>query len=352
MDISSNLIMSPTFQEMLSQIQMQLEQGRPGLSEQQEILQAELTNLNQARKGWLMSLANPDLPCETRSALELELMETTSRTHQIEAKIVELNSASSQAQAALDPVVVAEKLENLAELLEGNHASAMNVALSQHIDGIYCDKNGKVVVRMTLLGALANPEALIPILSKPDIEQTGTTDLNSNIPGNCSRRRTRRNLGDSFEDDDEGELANDHAVNPFRYATLGDEWFTEDVFQIPERPLSWAAAHSCEVAKYRLQHRASMQATVNHFGKTKPTIQKALQYAKEHFGIDALGRCVSESTRKYWAKDHALEVAQFFRRPGASMKKAEAIFGKSQPTLTKAKRMAAEMELSSVKASD
>ena len=344
MNHKSKLIESTGFHELAKLIQRQFEQDCPELSVKMSNLQSELKQLERLRQGWQHSLGNPDLPLETRSALEQDIGNAVKEGHKIETRSTELESASSKTQAALDPEAIVERLDHLAKLLEGDHASAMNVSLSQHIEGIYCDNTGKVVVRMCRLGALANPDEMIHLLARPDADISDIRDSGTELIRNRGRRRTRRNLGNHFEDDDVEDFANDFALDPRRYSQLGDEWFTEDVFHIPDRPLCWSAAHSREVAEYRMGNHASMEATVDYFKKTMPTIRKALNYAKEHYDIDALGKSISKPSRRCWAKDHALEVAQFFRRPGASVKKAEAVFGKSQPTLSKAKRLAGQIE--------
>lgn len=343
MNHKSKLFESAEFNELARLIQKQFEADCPELSLKISNLQSELKQLERLRQGWQRSLGNPDLAPETRVALEQDIANAIKQGYEIETRISELESASTKTKEALDPASIAERLDNLAKLLEGDHASAMNVALSQHIEGIYCDDSGNIVVRMCRLGALANPEEMLQLLARPDVDFLDGQETRTEEIKKKGRRRTRRNLGDYFEDDDVADFANDFAVDPHRYSQLGNEWFTEDIFHIPDRPLCWSAANAHEVAEYRLDNEASMEATAAYFKKTIPTIRKSLKYAKEHHGIDALGKSISTPSRRCWAKDHALHVAEFFRRPGASVKKAEAVFGKSQPTLAKAKRLAVEI---------
>jgi len=345
------IMQSPEFQELLSMAQEQLDRARPDLSEQIESLNTERIRLSEVCRGWRMSLGNPNLSEDVRFALEEDLSEVTARINDIKQRVCELDSTRTQSETAIDPQAVAERLEHLAELLEGESASAINVALSQHISCIECDPSGQIRVRMCLLGALANTEELTQSLQDQvsDLFVDSSSDVaSSKVRG---RRRTRRNIGTAYGDDDVADAANDFAVDQYRFSGLGKQWFTEDIIHIPER-LSWSASNAREVAEYRLQHKTTMQKTADFFNKTIPTIRAALSYAKENYGLDAFGKSISESTKVMWSRDHALEVAHFFRRPGASMKKAEAIFGKSQPTLSKAKRLAAEMESHSMIATD
>ncbi|MFH1303163.1 MAG: hypothetical protein ABIK07_19035, partial [Planctomycetota bacterium] len=224
MNHKSKLIESTEFNELAKLIQKQFEEDCPELSLKISTLQSELKQLERLRQGWQRSLGNPDLAPETRSALEQDIADAVKQGYVIENRISELESASSKTQEALDPVAIAERLDSLAKLLEGDHASAMNVALSQHIEGIYCNDAGKVVVRMCRLGALANPEEMLQLLARPDVDVSDNQETGTEAIRNKGRRRTRRNLGDHFEDDDVADFANDFAVDRHRYSQLGDEW--------------------------------------------------------------------------------------------------------------------------------
>lgn len=97
-----------------------------------------------------------------------------------------------------------------------------------------------------------------------------------------------------------------------------------------------AKANAQEVADFRHQTHSPMAATARHFGKTIPTIRKALRYAKKNHGIDAFGKSVSLPTRPNWSRSSAAAVDEFFQQGGVTMKMAVAHFGKSEPTIRKA----------------
>mgnify|MGYP003133729412 CR=1 FL=1 len=187
MNHTSKLIESAEFNELAKLIQKQFEADCPELSLKISNLQSELKQLERLRQGWQRSLGNPDLALETRSALEQDIANAVKQGYEIENRISELESASSKTQEALDPVAIVERLDSLAKLLEGDHVSAMNVALSQHIEGIYCDDTGKVVVRMCRLGALANPEEMLQLLARPDVDLLDGQETRTEVIQNRGR---------------------------------------------------------------------------------------------------------------------------------------------------------------------
>ncbi|WP_145087327.1 hypothetical protein [Anatilimnocola aggregata] len=109
--------------------------------------------------------------------------------------------------------------------------------LSHHIDTIWCDDTGHVVIRTCKLGALAGDLTLfITDSSRP---QGSASDA---VPAKfCAkpRRRARLDINGAIDDDEAEIEANEFAVDTDRFAGLGPEWFAEDHFDVPET-LSWA----------------------------------------------------------------------------------------------------------------
>ena len=99
-----------------------------------------------------------------------------------------------------------------------------------------------------------------------------------------------------------------------------------------------------EVAQSRLDAPCTLERLATRFGKTKPTIVVALNIAKER-GLDAT-MINGRHLRPNWAKYHAREVADFFRRPGASMADAVRHFGKSDAWIRNARKMGLEIDSS------
>lgn len=333
------LLQNPRFHEFLRSVEAELALLRPEAPHREDALFMEKNELESQCEGWLLSLGNPSLSTTVRTAIHSQYEQAQARIQEIDAAIAKGRFEREQRSHAVDPRQVAEGLQQLSEILAGQNASAANLMLSQHIDAILCNGDGQVVVRTCKLGALAGAIEMIgPPPTAPGKEEEA---VDGEVYRATPRRRGRLNVGAAISDDEQAAAANDFAVDPHRFAGLGPEWFTEDVFQVPRR-LSWAEENARDVAEYRLQRGDSMEETAEHFGKTVPTIREALQYAKDLHGLDAFGKHVSQATRRYWYRENAAAVAEFFQKPGARMKDAVAHFGKSEPTIKKALTFARE----------
>lgn len=336
--IQKKQLMEPSnFGRLLSEVQNQLEQLQPDHAAQQAALHKEKTELEQSRQGWLRTLSNSELSPILRNEVEQEFEAAILRIQQIVIELNETDSASRQKRAAIDPESVADRLLNLDRILDSDHASAMNVELSKHIKSIECSPDGKVVVNTCLMGALAELNEANDLFQLPDdvastLEKTGIKP----------RRRTRRNLSDVFDDDSAAIAKNDFAVDPERFDKLSPQLFQIHEFQVPEKK-SWPEENAQAVAEFRLNEKLSMEKTAKHFGKSIPTIRNALKYAKSSHGMDAFGRELSRPNHQNWVKENALRVDAYFQKPGVTMPEAVKHFGKSQPTLSKAKKFARQI---------
>lgn len=253
------LLQNSRFLEFVRSVQTQLDQLHPETPHRAAALQSEQQNLEEQLRGWIQSLGNASLPAAVRTALEAQFEQAEARINTIEAELSEATARSQIKRDAVNPGLVADYLERMDEILASENASATNVMLSQHIDGIYCDEDGTVIIRTCKLGALSGALDLLP----RDQTKLPLPGASGNLPsenhiGN-PRRRAKLNVGAAIEDDDLAETLNDFAVDPNRFAGLGPEWFTEDVFQVPRR-LSWGGSsrpRSCRLstASVRLDGR-------------------------------------------------------------------------------------------------
>ena len=339
--LRERLMSNPRFLEFLDYVRQELTRLQPDTSTREAALLAEKAELEAQCQGWLQSLGNPSLSPSVRSAVETQYEEGEKRTQEIATELAEMQFRSDQAIECVEPERVVDCLQQLDDILASENPSAANLMLSQHIEGIYCNQEGRVVVRTCKLGALAGAIDLVS-QDKPEQDSTGGAETESVFSAQ-PRRRGRLDIGAAIEDDDTAASLNQFAVDPRRFAGLGDEWFSEDVFHLPEKSC-WAEEHSREVAEFRLSTHCSIQRTADHFGKTPPTIRKALRYAKLAHDIDATGKGVTHPIRRNWARDNAEAVAEFFQQPGATMKAAAAHFKKSEPTIRKARDLANEQE--------
>lgn len=329
-----SLLENPMFQELVTAVHEEVDRQRPGRQHRQASLTAENEELQQQRSGWLQTLGNPRISSAIRSAVEAQFDQSEARLLQIEAELSQLSATLHSEQQVVDPNLVAERLRRLSEVLAGQNASATNLILSQHIDGIFCSADGRVVVRTCKLGCLAGALDVMP--RQDEIDQSPETE---NPDTAKPRKRTRRDVADAISDEDFAEAVNDFAVDPDRFAGLGPEWFHFDTFEVPRR-LSWSEENAKTVAEFRLTKGATMEVTAEHFGRTVPTIRRALEYARYLHGINALGTSISLSTRSTWPQRNAEAVLEFFQAPGATMRAAVEYFEKSEPTILKARRLA------------
>jgi hypothetical protein len=322
----------PWFLELARDVQAEISRLQVNTPDRRNALEFERGELEAKSQGWVESLSKPNLNSRLREAIEQQFQPAKDRIDEITSELGRDQDLAARAQELLDPDLIVDQLNRLDEILGRNNPSAGNMILSQHIEGIECDRDGRVVVRTCKLGALAGVMALLPRaeLPFPTTVSAGENGIHIATP----RKRGRLDIGGIIENDDEASAAIEFATNPNRFTGLGPEWFTEDVYQVPRR-LSWAEENARAVAEYRLQNQATMEATSQHFGKTVPTIRQALRYA-ELLGIAALGKEVSLATRPNWSKENAAAVAAYFSENGFGMKAAVAHFKKSEPTIRKA----------------
>jgi len=337
----SVLLQRPEFLEFVEQVREQLEQMQPDDGVLQAILEREYADLEQQCRGWKNSLGDPSLEEFQRREIHDEWKLARERMDEIESQLQNLNGHSNSIDEYVRPELVADRLLKLRDTLNSDNAAALNVLLSQHIQGIYCDSEGNVTMRTTKLGLIPEIIHQCPMLvaSQKATENDGE-ELNEGMIK--PRRRTRRNISEIFTDDDEALLLNDFAVDPRRFAGLGPEWFTETVLHLPV-DLSWREANARTIAEWRIENCATMEETAEHFERSEYIIREALKEAKEKHGINALGKNVSRSKRKCWARDHALEVAAFLKPEGITISHAAKHFGKAPQTIANANEIAMKM---------
>lgn len=320
---------NPDFRILMEDVKKELAVLDATAPDWESTLESDVAQLRSSCSGWYQSLAKPDLDPEVRSELEALVSQAKGRIAEISGELSARAAQRRSCESTLDSAEALQHLKELSSIMAGTNPSAVNVVLSQHIEGIYCDQSGKAIVRTCRLGALAG--ALELILETTPGAPTTNPDVSTKF---VARRRARRDILGVIEDDDQADAAVDFAIDPDRFAGLDERWFHEDEFQVPRRR-SWAETYAAEVAAFRLYSHSSMERTAKHFGKAVPTIREALRYARDELGIDAFGKAVSRPSLPNWAKANAREVAAFMT-PGRTLKDAVVAFGKSEPTIRKA----------------
>ncbi len=305
------------------------------------VLEQEQSDLRASCEGWLESLGRKAISDSVRDALEAKYADAKKRLDEIEAQIHEIKFLSEQLQQELAPEVVFERLRSLEQVLTSENASRANLLLSQHIDCISCNIDGRVVIRTCVLGALSGALDLISEPNNPPepMPQNGVRETFRAT----RRKRTHLRVDATDEEDSEHTALQLFASDPNRFAGFDDTWFREDVFIVPDPAPSWTASHAIEIAQFRLEHRTTIAETAQHFKKCLETIKSAIKLAKQQ-GVDASDNIVQHDRKPCWAAIHADEVATFMSTPGRIQKDAAKAFGKSLPTIIKAMKFARERQ--------
>jgi hypothetical protein len=276
MDVNE-LERSTWFARLVEEVRLEAERLAAGQNDQRPRLQQELERLHQQTQGLMQSLAKPDLNAAVRSSVEADCEKALLRAREIEASLEAVENQRQRVQQVIQPQQVAERLGRLATVLASDNPTRGNLELSLHIDRIACFVDGKVVVRTCRLGALsgaaallANPETQLPSAAThaPD----GTRKANP-------RRRARLRVTGSMTEPIDLDAAISAATNVNRFEGLDDSWFWDDVFQVPAKTC-WSDEHADEVYRRRNETGTSLEKLAAYFGKTRPTIQRALRVAK------------------------------------------------------------------------
>jgi hypothetical protein len=323
----SEVLKMKWYQELQAEIQAACDLLSSQHDAQVPILESERTSLEQNVKGWSQTLANPDLKPAVRAHIESQFNIALERIAEIDLalnlKIAELQ----QRQSLVAPDAIADRLNNLADVLASNNPSWGGVELAHHIDRIDCYDDGKVLVRTCKLGALEGAVDIFSVLEAV----AGQTLVGSpgQQPGRTAPRRlTRRRIETGEAPKAELRARAIWASDPFRFAGLNERWFVEHVYQVPKR-LSWAAQHALEVAALRKKNNTE-EMLAKHFGKSLPTIHSALKIAKK---MDPeLAKLPRRMPRARWHEENALEVA-LKKASGMSTLELAEHFGKSDTTI-------------------
>lgn len=299
-------------------------------------LEGDLQLFQERLAGWSLSLANPRLDPLLRADIEAQYRPAKVRLAQLQALLTEPDNQEKQLEIMLAPEEMLRRLERLAEILAGENVPLSNSELSRYIDRIDCFADGRAVLRTTPLGAF---NGAVELLRRPTVINADLQPEDNGCPSPFQvtpRRRARLRVDEptGMEQQPCGDGLD--ITDPHRFAGLDDRWIWEDELVIP-RLLSWADAHAPEVAQLR-QTGMTMEALAVHFGKTVPTVRNALRKARDAGLMKE--ELPTKMPRRRWEEDHAAEVVQL-KAQGKTVKELAAHFGKSEPTIRKALRFAA-----------
>jgi len=329
------LLSQPYFQELLNEVQQVMTQ-KSEQCHRMDVLEEEATQLQNQINGWMKSLANPDLQAETRRLLEAQMNNAVTRLREIELLRSEEDARTRRVNTLVDSCAVVERLERLADVLAAHNPTLANIELAQHIDRINCFADGRVVLRTCRLGILADAVDLLATYDQPN--EGGPVEL-SPIKQIQPRRLACRSIASDGNPTEEKKALAQWSTDPHRFNGLDERWFEEHEFEVPKP--GWYFKHAAEVVKKRAEG-LSHEELAEIFGRSIPTIRKALHHAAS---LDpAVKNMLAKRPRRRWHEDHFAEVMELVEQ-GLSVPKIAQHFGKSEPTIRKAVEFAQSTEL-------
>ena len=316
---------SSWYQELVRVIAEELDRSQMDQTETRVEMVKQVDALQGSLGGWMQSLANPDLPAETRRMIEQQFAEVSGKVKEIEQRIQKtLNSDSVKRLVA--PERIRESLLKLDEVLAVMNPSRVYLELARHIDRISISDGGIVELRLCRLGLL--PNLLEFIDSEPQLQTEAKAEPSKIV---TPRRRTRRKV-QSVEPPGQGlRSLNFWATDPFRFSSLPDSFFETHVFQLPDRKI-WHQSHAQAIAEKRLQGM-SHQELATFFGCSLPTVRRALAHADA--SVPELGQLPAKRPRPRWHEENSAIVMEMVEQQIPVLEIASRL-GKSDTTIRKA----------------
>jgi DNA invertase Pin-like site-specific DNA recombinase len=267
------------FVDLRTRVQREIDRRMEERSKTRPNLECDEEEICRQICGWQQSLGKPDLDPHVREHLEGELGKAIQRLAALRALLNHERQTAESTHLIVDPQAVLDRLRRIATVLQDSNPSELNVELAYLIDRVKCSKDRTVVLRICRFGL--SPE-LVPFLRQSTVVETGEARPASHQEGRhrprlgIPRRRSVRRV-------DNRDAAR-FVADPDRFSGLPDEWFWIESFQQPKRT-SWAESNADEVYAARFSAEGKVRATFpeleKQFGRTKPTLQKAIEIARK-----------------------------------------------------------------------
>lgn len=334
--------------ELLDEVRNSLLQASEKFDEELPRFTDEKARLKADCEGWAITLAKGDLHAGLRSDLERRTNEAYVRIAEIDERLASRAKRVRRVDDLVSPSKVMERLDRLAELLASQEPTMANLELSLHIDRISCSQNGVATVRLCRLGVLTEAIGLLAEgattgLTANESPSPAPTDGRARGPRRRAQLRTMDGVGDDA--DDLEELAR-FVADTDRFADLGDVWFEEVEFRIPEK-VSWARTNAEAVFCQRQQSKKPLGALAKEFGVSRPTITAAIN----HYEAENPGVKDEVSLPRGGKRPKQFDLAELgdqawdkWANQGVSKLKLAEAHGCSPPTIDKALRFVSERD--------
>ncbi|QDT36024.1 recombinase family protein [Stratiformator vulcanicus] len=319
----------PWVTKLINAVEQDLNNDETDLPKRRESFSTERLKCEERKKQIRQALLDEPSDSPLRADLRKDYREIDDRLTEIDRQLSDLDADLKKKSRAVDQDEILASIREVVRHLQSESASAVNVGLNSFVDGVFVHSDGRIELRLCLAGSQAE-----------QIERDDTS-CDRDEPAFGPRRRKlhhRQTEADFDLDTDPFDSTMDFATGHDRFGHLGGEFFKTIELTLPEKQ-TWPEAHAVEVAKYRISTRRSVKQTAEHFGVSYPTLRKALEIARDEHGFDGTDAAVKALRKPNWAKQNAEAVFHFLQQ-GNTMKSAEAEFGRSEPTIRKARRIA------------
>jgi len=266
------------FEPFVHDVQLELDRMSGGDRDETPALRAELGAIETKQKGWSQTLGNPESSPLVRREVEKHYEESIKRAAEISAKLTALEAAAKNAREIVSPARILEGLHGLTELLEHGSPTALAFELSKHIDRIDCFVNGTVEMHTVNTGLFEGLTELLSASSEVGDSQVEDGRIAHSDKRITPRRRGRLRIARSSDPSEHDRR--DTSLDPARFAGLSGRFIWKDELMMPGKR-SWSSDHALEVARKRDETGWTQAKLAKHFGKSRPTIRRALKIAAE-----------------------------------------------------------------------
>lgn len=323
----------PMFSEFVRMAQAEFQRQSSLQPLEVTALKDEKDRLVRQQQGWRLTLGDPGVSPTLRQSIQIDYESAASRIGELDRQLQQINQRSQTFDEICSPEQVAAVLCRIKDVIGGENACAANLELAKHLETITVFRDRRVCLRFCRVGLVGNATQIL-------VSNEGECASAARVDRSTKRRlRPKRMVPDDNPTPWIWRPQEIATIDLDRFSDVPEDWFWTVDRVIPSK-LTWPEQNGLEVARYRIENPCTIDKLEARFGVARRTIYSALDYAKKH-GIDA----TQFDGRKFggnWARDHAIEVLNFFNSNGRNIALAARHFGKSTPWIREALKYAKE----------